>query len=126
HFRNVLIYQISKGDLKWLEIPESEGAVIGDHAKAVSTDALTRIMEILTDAEGRLRDAASKKIFMEVALLKAIQARNAVSVDTLLKQLQQLRQSGGDPAGAASPKAKMQGPTSATASAPATSSAPLK
>src|SRR3954470_8948281 len=58
HFRNVLIYQVSKGDTKWLEIPESEGAVIGDHAKAVSTDALTRIMEILTDAEGRLRDAA--------------------------------------------------------------------
>jgi DNA polymerase-3 subunit gamma/tau len=95
HFRNILIYQISKGDLKWLEIPESEGAVIGEQAKTVTTDALTRIMEILTDAEGRLRDAASKKIFLEVALLKAIQARNAVSVDTLLQQLQQLRGSGG-------------------------------
>jgi DNA polymerase-3 subunit gamma/tau len=95
HFRNVLIYQVSKGDLKWLEIPESEGVVIGEHAKAVTTDALTRIMEILTDTEGRLRDAASKKIFLEVALLKAIQARQAVSVDVLLQQLQELRQSGG-------------------------------
>jgi len=61
HFRNVLIYQVSKGDTKWLEIPESSAATISDHAKQVTTDALTRIMEILTDAEGRLRDAASKK-----------------------------------------------------------------
>lgn len=99
HFRNLLIYQVSKGDLKWLEIPESEAATIADHARQVSTDALTRIMEILTEAEGRLRDAASKKIFLEVALLKAIQARNAVSVDTVLQQLQQLRQSGGGTGG---------------------------
>ena len=39
----------------------------------------------------RLRDAASKKILIEVALLKAIEARNAVSLDAVLKQLQQLR-----------------------------------
>src|SRR3954468_6410056 len=96
HFRNVLIYQVSKGDTKWLEIPESAAGTIAEHAKQINTDGLTRGMEILTDAEGRLRDAASKKIFLEVALLKAIQARNAVSVESVLKQLQQLRQSGGD------------------------------
>jgi DNA polymerase III subunit gamma/tau len=54
-------------------------------------DSLTRVMEVLTDTESRLRDAASKKIFIEVALLKAIQARNAVSIDTVITQLQQLR-----------------------------------
>ena len=32
-----------------------------------------------------LRDAASKKILVEVALLKAIEARNAVSIDTVLQ-----------------------------------------
>ncbi|MBC8002939.1 MAG: hypothetical protein H7X97_10165 [Opitutaceae bacterium] len=35
----------------------------------------------------------SKKIFLEVALLKAVQARNAVSIDTVLKQLGQLQAS---------------------------------
>jgi DNA polymerase-3 subunit gamma/tau len=48
-------------------------------------------MEVLTDCEGRLRDAASKKILIEVTLLKAIQARNSVRLDTVLEQLQQLR-----------------------------------
>jgi DNA polymerase III subunit gamma/tau len=94
HFRNVLIFQISKGDLKLLEVTEAELDSIKAQAALVSTDALTHIMDVLTDAEGRLRDAASKKIFVEVALLKAIQARQAVSIDSVLQRLGQLR--GGD------------------------------
>ena len=95
HFRNLLIYQVSKGDLKLLEVSETEGASLKDQSAAVSGETLTRIMEVLTESEGRLRDAASKKIFIEVALLKAIQARNAVSIDSVLRQLQQLRSEGG-------------------------------
>ncbi len=95
HFRNLLIYQVSKGDLKLLEVSETEGASLKEQSALVSGETLTRIMEVLTDAEGRLRDAASKKIFIEVALLKTIQARNAVSIDSVLKQLQQLRGEGG-------------------------------
>jgi DNA polymerase-3 subunit gamma/tau len=48
-------------------------------------------MEVLADAESRLRDAASKKTLVEVSLLRAIEARNAVSIDTLLKRLGELR-----------------------------------
>src|SRR5260370_27974484 len=60
-----------------------------------STEGLTRILEVFSETEMRLRDAASKKILIEVALLKAIEARNAVSLDTVLNQLQSLR--GGTP-----------------------------
>ncbi len=91
HFRNLLIYQVSRGDLKLLEVSEADAASLKDQASTVSTEALTRIMEVLTDSEGRLREAASKKIFVEVALLKAIQAREAVHIDAVLRQLQQLR-----------------------------------
>lgn len=91
HFRNLLIFQVSKGDMRILEVSETEAATLKDQSAALSSDALTRIMEVFTDCEGRLRDAASKKILIEVALLKAIEARNAVSIDTVLKQLQQMR-----------------------------------
>ena len=94
HFRNLLIYQVSKGDLKLLEVSETEGMSLKEQSATVAGETLTRIMEVLTDAEGRLRDAASKKIFIEVTLLKAIQARNAVSIDSVLKQLQQMRGEG--------------------------------
>jgi hypothetical protein len=58
-------------------------------------DALTRILEVFADAELRLRDAASKKILIEVSLLRAIEARSALSIDAVLKQLNQLRGQGG-------------------------------
>ena len=91
HFRNLLIFQVSRGDLNLLEVSESEAATLKDQASSVGADGLTRILEVLTDAEIRLRDAASKKILLEVALLKAIEARKAVSLDAVLKRLQDLR-----------------------------------
>ena len=66
HFRNLLIFQVSKGDLKLLEVSETEAASLKEQAALCDGETLTRLMEVLTDAEGRLRDAASKKIFVEV------------------------------------------------------------
>src|SRR2546427_9636049 len=74
-----------------LEVSEAEAGALADQSKLASSEGLTRIMEVLADAEMRLRDAASKKILLEVALLKAIEARSAVSLDSVLKQLQDLR-----------------------------------
>ena len=101
HFRNLLIYQVSKGDLNLLEASESEVAALKEQSALASTDAFTRILEVLADAELRLRDAASKKILLEVTLLRAIEARSTLSLDAVLKQLNQLRgQSGTSPAAA--------------------------
>ena len=125
HFRNLLIYQISKGDLSLLEVSEAEKTALAEQSKLATTDALARILETLTDTEGRLRDVASKKILIEVALLKTIEAARAVSLDVVLKQLQQLRaESGGAlpalaPVSTASPRAAIISET-----APTTYSAP--
>jgi DNA polymerase III subunit gamma/tau len=98
HFRNLLIYQISRGDLNLLEASESEAAALKEQSATASPDALMRILDTFAEAELNLRDATSKKIFLEVALLKAIEARNAVPIDAVLKQLNQLRgQSGAGP-----------------------------
>ena len=91
HFRNLLIYQVSKGDLNLLEASEAEVAALKEQSALAGTDAFTRILEVLADAELRLRDAASKKILLEVSLLRAIEARNALPLDAVLKQLNQLR-----------------------------------
>jgi DNA polymerase-3 subunit gamma/tau len=91
HFRNLLVFRISRGDLNLLEVSEAETASLREQADAATPEALTRILEVFADAELRLRDAASKRILLEVTLLKAIEARNAVSVDSILKRLQELR-----------------------------------
>jgi DNA polymerase-3 subunit gamma/tau len=91
HFRNLLIFQVSRGDLNLLEVTEAEAAALAEQAKLASTEGLTRILEVLGDADLRLRDTTSKKILIEVALLKAIEARTALSLDTVLKRLEELR-----------------------------------
>ena len=102
HFRNLLIYQVSRGDLNLLEVSEAEVAALKEQASLATTDAFTRVLEVFADAELRLRDAASKKILLEVTLLRAIEARSALSLDAVLKQLNQLRgQAVGGGAGAA-------------------------
>ena len=98
HFRNLLIYQVSRGDLELLEVSEMEAPVLAEQSTGVTADALTRIMEVLSEGEMRLRDAASKKILVEVTLLKAIEARNSMSLDSVLAQLQALRVGGSAPA----------------------------
>jgi DNA polymerase-3 subunit gamma/tau len=106
HFRNLMMFQVSKGDLSLIDVSEAEAAALGQQATQAPPDGITRIMEVLSDAEGRLRDAASKKIFLEITLLKAIEARNALSIDAVLKKLQQLRgeaSNNGAPGAAAGP-----------------------
>jgi len=95
HFRNLLLFQVSRGDMSLLEVSEAEAASLKEQASMATPEGFTRILEVLTDAEMRLRDAASKKILLEVALLKAIEARSAVNLDAVLKQLNSLRGQGG-------------------------------
>jgi DNA polymerase-3 subunit gamma/tau len=127
HFRNLLIYQVSRGDLGMLEVSEAEATSLAEQAKGVTPDALTRVMEVFSECEMRLRDAASKKILIEVALLKAIEARNAMSLDIVLQQLQTLRGgngSTGSPAPVQPAAALRPAPTPAAATRPTPAPAP--
>lgn len=125
HFRNLLIFQVSGGDLSLLETSESEAKALSEQAEAAPSDAVTRVMEVLTDYESRLRDAASKKIMVEVGLLKAVQARNAMPIDSVLKTLNEIRAGQPVSAPAAAPKAKAPLPsTRAPVPAPEPTPAP--
>jgi DNA polymerase III subunit gamma/tau len=118
HFRNLLIFQVSRGDLNLLEISEAEASVLKEQSASAGAESLTRILEVLADAELRLRDAASKKILLEVTLLRAIEARNAVNLDLVLKQLNQLRGQGGAGGTKTAPSASATARSAATPSAP--------
>jgi len=110
--------------LNLIEASEAEEAALKEQSARVGGDGLTRIMEVLADCEGRLRDTASKKILVEVTLLKMIEARHAVSIDTVLKQVQQLRAEAAGGAPAAAVVAKPAAP--APAPAPQAKAAPVQ
>ncbi len=91
HFRNLLVYKVGNGNTELLEVTETEATTLAQQSEGLEAESVTRIMEVLTSTERSLRDAASKRILMEVSLLQALEARRAVSVDTVLERLQQLR-----------------------------------
>ncbi len=91
HFRTLLIYVVAGGDRNLLEVSESEATSLKTQSAGIESDALSRIMEVFADAEGKMREVSSRKILMEVTLLKAIEARNALSIETLLGRLKTLR-----------------------------------
>jgi len=95
HFRNLLVFQVTGGDLTLLEVSEAEAVELREQSALAPADAVGRVLEVLTLSEGRMRDASARKIFLEVTLMKAMQARGAVSLDAVMKQLQQLRQEAG-------------------------------
>jgi DNA polymerase III subunit gamma/tau len=130
HFRNLLIFQVSKGDLGLLEASENEAAALAEQSQLVSTEGLTHIMEVLAITETRLRDAASKKILIEIALINSIGARSAVSLDSVLKRLQDLREPGGlgpatAPPAAAAPETPTRAQRTASAAPPAPAAKPV-
>jgi DNA polymerase-3 subunit gamma/tau len=91
HFRNLLIFQASGGDLRLVEVSEAEAAALKQQSQKLRPETPLRILQVLAEGEGQLRNAVSKRILLEVLLLKAIEARNAVSLDSVLKQLNRLR-----------------------------------
>ncbi len=123
HFRNLLICQISPRGQDWLELSETEAAALREQGRLVTTEALTRILEVLSDCEGQLRDASSKRILIEIAFLKVVEARNAVSLDAVLKQLRQLRDDA--PSSGAPLAPPLDPPRAAPAPAPSVAIAPV-
>ena len=116
HFRNLMLYLVCKGDRSVIEVADMDFATLASQSQQIDLPAATRILEVLSAAEGRHRDAGSKRIFMEVTLVKAIQARESTSLDAVLQQLRTLREEAakGDtrPPGAVQPKsAALPNPT---------------
>ena len=116
HFRNLLIFHVSGNDTGLLEVSENDRAALTSQANGLTVDALARILDVLAETEERLGRAASKKILVEVALLKAIQARGATNLDAVLQQLYALRGEAGAAPAAANPRMESIQPSLAPAS----------
>ncbi len=118
HFRNLLLFHLSGGDPTLVEVSEAELGALKEQNVRIDPEALTRILEVLSAAEARQREAVSKRIFLEVTLLKAVQARESLSLEAVLRQLKLLRDQEG------SAPATTTAPSAAPASRPSVAPAP--
>ena len=114
HFRNLLVVTLGEEGIESLQLPDTEIDLLKAQAKRVDSDAVLRIIDALAAAEGRLRYALSKRIFFEIALVKAIKAREMVGIDGVLKRLNEMK---GQLVGRGSPDTRV-GATGPAPSAP--------
>ena len=93
HFRNLLVLTLS-GDTAGaglLELADTELQLLKAQAQRIDSDAVLRMIDALAAAEGRLRYALSKRIFFEIALVKAIKTRQLTGIEAVLKKLNELK-----------------------------------
>jgi DNA polymerase-3 subunit gamma/tau len=108
HFRNLMILTLGVAAAQSVEVAETEMEVLSVQAKRLDTDAALRIIETLAAAENRLRYTLSKRVYLEIALVKAIQAREMTGIDAVLQKLNELKRSiGSVPAVEASVPARL-------------------
>ncbi|NCC59598.1 MAG: DNA polymerase III subunit gamma/tau [Verrucomicrobiae bacterium] len=93
HFRNLALFQISKGNRSLTEVSDSEWACIEAQSTKVSLEGLSRIMDILVGNEWKLSSAASRSVVMELSLMEVFKAKDALSLDVLLQKLEHLKKS---------------------------------
>jgi DNA polymerase-3 subunit gamma/tau len=114
YYRNVLVIQ--SGAKVGEGIPQQLKELEAD-ARAIKRVRLLRILEILTEAEGQMKWALSKKICFEVALLKAIETKDEVLLEEVLLKVKEACQnpSPNTATPSAAPAAKKTAPSSAPA-----------
>jgi DNA polymerase-3 subunit gamma/tau len=129
HFRNLLVVTLGEEGIASLQLPDTELGLLQAQAKRTDSDAVLRIIDALAAAEGRLRYALSKRVFFEIALVKAVKARDLTGIDGVLKKLNELKNGlAASPRGSPDARVAAAGPVPAAESrvretAPTTSAA---
>jgi DNA polymerase III subunit gamma/tau len=94
HGRNLLLFALGAGKTLESELSEAELASLREESGGLAPGELSRVLEVLAGCERQLRDAPSKRVQLEIGLLKSIEARRSIGVDELLSQLARLRAAG--------------------------------
>jgi DNA polymerase-3 subunit gamma/tau len=91
HFRNLLVISLGEEASASLDVADTDLDLIKAQAQRIDSDAVLRIIDVLAATEQRLRYALSKRVFFEIALVKAVRAREATGIDGILKRLNELK-----------------------------------
>jgi DNA polymerase III gamma/tau subunit len=94
HFRNLLIVMHAGKDLETFDIPAAQTDLLKKQAEKTSDGRLLRIIDLLIDADGRMRYALSKRTLLEASLIRASRAATVATVDELMQEVAALKGGG--------------------------------
>ena len=92
HFRNLLVVAMGSRVEKLVDLPSGEFEQLAAQAKPVSAGILSHIFDMLFKAEASIRLSPQPKLALEMALIRLLQAKPALSIDVLIDKLDALRQ----------------------------------
>lgn len=113
YFRNLLVCLYVKDVAGSLDLPDSQIKILQAQAQRTSSGRMVRVIEILTESEGRMKVALSGRTLLETTLIRSARAATVVTLEEILKKV--LALSSGDGGGAddvdtgASPKKALAG-----------------
>jgi len=101
YFRDLWVIQTSSEARQAVDLPSDEIDALQAQVRLVSRDALERVLDILYREEPSIRFSPQPKLALEMAFFRTLHARAALSIDTLIRKVEDLRQEiggdGGDP-----------------------------
>ncbi|MDZ8120419.1 DNA polymerase III subunit gamma/tau [Pontiella agarivorans] len=104
-FRNLLVVIYAESGAAALELPEAQLAYYKNIAPDFEAGRILKIIDLLVEADGRMRYALSKKTLLETGLIRCSRAAETATINELLKQVADLKKnfkSGGAVAGSPS------------------------
>ncbi len=118
HFRNLLVVKMSDQPERLVDLPTHEIQRMTDQAAPVSATHLSQLFDMLFREEPAVKLSFQTRIALEMACFRLLEAKQALSIETLIGQLSALRGELADtpPAGPA-PAVERQGPPSSTGTA---------
>ena len=90
YLRDLLIYKAKPEALSG-DIDAEALQILASQSELVDTDRLLGLIDQFAEAEGRMKWAPNKKLHFEVALIKAIQSLNQVTLNDVIENLRALR-----------------------------------
>lgn len=91
HFRNLLVYQFVGEEMANLDVTPEQIRVLADQASLAEPGRVMQIADQLGEMEGRLRFALSVRTLIEMSLIRCARLARAVSLETVMQRLRDVR-----------------------------------
>ncbi len=91
HFRNLFMVKIGAGPEVLSEVPAHEIEAIKEQVKDVSAAFLNQVLDILFKEENAVRCSSQPRLALEMAFLRILQVKPALSLDEVVEKLELLK-----------------------------------
>ncbi len=91
HFRNLLLVKMDSGSRALADVPEHERKRMRDQVKDTSQAYLNQILDMLFREEATIKLSLQPKLALEMAFIRILQVKPALSLDTLIEKIDLLQ-----------------------------------